>query len=189
MTHRSFLALAGTVVIGLLLFGGPVATFSVEAGEPGGYLSISELEGTIWVAKEPHRRVTISNDGDLQIKEGKNVYIRFLQKIDDILVFEIRWWNASATPPINVVEYGVLVQVEANIFEIVEADHLVNGAPDPGFVGIIGHGWFELNNTETAKLVQIGHLIDGSASAFTTLLDKTDSLPEVPVEQTYPRPN
>lgn len=187
MTNRLFPALPRTIVIGLMLFGASMSSPPVEAGARQGYLTISELESTIWVARDAHRRVTISNDGDLQIKEGKNLYIRFLQKVDDIVVFEIRWWNASASPPINVVEHGVMAQVENNVFEMVEADHMVNGLPDPTFVGIIGHGWFELIDHKSAKLVQLGRLVDGSASGFTTLLEKADALPEVPVEQTYPR--
>lgn len=58
--------------------------------------------------------------------------------------------------------------------------------PNIDFPGIIGRGTFELRGKNQAELIQIGHLIDGSASGFTTILERAEELPHVPVPQTYP---
>jgi hypothetical protein len=142
------------------------------------------LKGTIWVARAPHRRVTVTPDGDIEIKEGKDIYVRFLDQIDDIFVIEVRWWNVSAN--INVLEHGVLTRISPNIYRYIEADQHDLGFPRLDFPGIVGRGTFEIQGRNRARLIQIGHLIDGSASGFTTLLERTDELPEVPIAQTYP---
>jgi hypothetical protein len=147
-------------------------------------LAAEELKGTIWVGKEPHRRVTVSTDGDIEIKEGKDVYVRFVEKVDDIFVIEVRWWNVTAN--INVLEFGVLTQIAQNEYRYIEADQLSDGVVPSEFPGIVGRGTFELLEGDKAKLIQIGHLIDGSASGFTAILERADALPDVPVGQTFP---
>lgn len=147
-------------------------------------LSPDDLEGTIWVGEELHRRVTVSPCGDVSIKEGKDIYVHFTQRIDDIFVIEVNWWNEEAG--INVLEYGVLAQIAPNEYHYVEADHPEARRKRDEFPGIIGQGTFELVSEDRAKLIQVGNLIDGSASGFTTFLEPADELPEVPVEQTYP---
>jgi hypothetical protein len=166
----------------MIAVGGPIGAAS--ASDQDEILSPDDLEGTIWVGEELHRRVTVSPCGDVTIKEGKDIYLHFKQRVDDIFVIEVRWWNEEAG--INVLEYGVLSQIAPNEYHYVEADH-----PDPrrepdAFPGIVGQGTFELLADDRAKLIQVGNLIDGSASGFTTFLVPADELPHVPIEQTYP---
>lgn len=160
-----------------------VAAFGqrVGAGEGRGELA---LNGTIWVGKEPHRRVTVTTDGTIEIKEGKDIYVRFIEQVDDIFVIEVRWWNVAAG--INVLEHGVLTRISPNVYRYIEADQHLFGVPHGHFPGIVGRGTFELQGRNRAKLIQIGHLTDGSASGFTTVLERAESLPEVPLPQTYP---
>jgi len=47
-------------------------------------------------------------------------------------------------------------------------------------------GKIELLGEDKAELTQSGHLVDGSASGFTALLERSDTLPEVPIKQTFP---
>lgn len=148
------------------------------------YLSPSDLEGTIWFSKRPHRRVTVDLHGEVEIKEGKEIYVRFVDRIDDIFVIEVRWWNERVG--INVLEHGVLTRIEGNQYRYTEADHLDPDCEQPEFPGIVGRGTFELLSKRRAELIQVGHLIDGSASGFTTIVERVDELPEVPLDQTYP---
>lgn len=166
-----------------LLLHGAIAPMPARAGDKKDH-GERALKGTIWVGKEPHRRVTITTEGEIQIKEGKDIYLRFLEQVDEIYVIEVRWWNVSAG--INVLEHGVLTNISPGIYRYMEADHLVGGVPNLDFPGIVGRGTFELLGRNKAKLIQVGHLIDGSASAFTTVLERATSLPEVPIPQTYP---
>lgn len=162
-------------------------SLSAFAGGPGGKSGSQgkqDLEGTIWLAKDVHRRVSVTYDGQIEIKEGKDIYVHFIEKVDDIYVIEVRWWNVSAG--IHVLEYGVLTRISPNIYRYVEADHHNFGVPNFDFPGIIGRGTFELKGANAAELIQIGQLIDGSASGFTTLLEKVDEVPVVPIPQTYP---
>lgn len=158
---------------------------AASASTEGELLSPDDLEGSIWVGEELHRRVTVSPCGDVSIKEGKDIYVHFMERIDDIFVIEVRWWNEEAG--INVLEHGVLAQIAPNEYHYVEADHPDARRPRDEFPGIVGQGTFELLAEDEAKLIQVGNLIDGSASGFTTKLVPADELPDVPVEQTYPR--
>lgn len=153
---------------------------SVNAGGQGELA----LNGTIWVAMDTHRQVSVTADGDIEIKEGKDIYVHFVEKVDDIYVIEVRWWNESAG--LNVLEFGVLTRISPNVYRYIEADHHSFGVPAFNFPGIIGRGTFELRGRNKAELIQIGHLIDGSASGFTTVLERANELPYVPVPQTYP---
>lgn len=150
------------------------------------HLSPDDLEGTIWFSQQPHRRVTVTLHGDVAIKEGKEVYVWFKDRIDDIFIIEVRWWNEEAK--INVLEYGVLTGIEGNLYRYTEADHFAPDCDQPEFPGIIGRGTFELLSKKRAKLIQVGELVDGSASGFTTFVERVDTLPVAPVEQTYPLP-
>lgn len=145
-----------------------------------------ELEDTIWFSEEPHRRVTVDLHGNVDIKEGKDLYVHIKERIDDIFVIEIRWWNEAAN--INVLEHGILTHIEDNQYHYSEADHLDSECEQEEFPGVIGRGVFELFAEDRAKLIQIGHLIDGSASGFTTYVEQVDTPPEAPIEQTYPIP-
>ena len=79
----------------LLLFAVVVAAWGQTARTADGRGELA-LKDTIWVGKEQHRRVTVHFDGTIDIKEGKDIYVRFLDQIDDIFVIEVRWWNESA---------------------------------------------------------------------------------------------
>ena len=176
------------VIGGMVVLGGicdPTATSATEKQRDHPYLTAEDLEGTIWFSEQPHRRVSVSTCGDVEIKEGKEIYIHFKQRVDDIFVIEVRWWNDEVG--INVLEYGVLTQIEPNIYRYIEADHEDQRWRQDDFPGIVGRGTFELLSEDEAELIQIGHLIDGSASGFTTILERVDELPEAPLDQTYPR--
>ena len=140
------------------------------------------LANTIWEATDTHDRSTIAPDGTITVKEGKNIYVAFGDLIDGVYTIKIHWWNVEAG--VNVVEYAVLVPEEANVYDYAETHH----PADSGFPGIQGGGTFTLLDETTAELTQIGHLIDGSASAFMTRLTKVDAAPEIPIPQTYPKP-
>ena len=171
------------VFCALLIWGAAASVFGQPPGAGGGNGELA-LNGTIWVGKEPHRRVTVTTSGAIEIKDGKDIYVRFVEQVDDIFVIEVRWWNVSAN--INVLEYGVLTRISPNVYRYIEADQHNFGVPHGHFPGIIGRGTFELQGRNAAKLIQIGHLVDGSASGFTTMLERVDTLPDVPIPQTYP---
>jgi hypothetical protein len=181
MHHHTFRIT--TNAIGALLCACAAALAMGQPGNAAGQGEL-ELEGTNWLASETHRRVSVTTDGATEIKEGKDIYVRFLEKVDAIYVIEVRWWNESQG--INVLEHGVLTRVSPNIYRYIEADHYDFGLPNTDFPGIIGRGTFELRGKNHAELIQIGHLVDGSASGFTTILERAEELPEVPVPQTYP---
>jgi uncharacterized protein YdeI (BOF family) len=150
------------------------------------HVSPEDLEGTIWFSQQPHRRASVTLHGDIAVKEGKEVYVWFKDRIDDIFIIEIRWWNEEAK--INVLEYGVLTRSEGNQYRYTEADHFTPDCDQPDFPGIIGRGTFELLSKKRAELIQVGALTDGSASGFTTVVERVDTLPLAPIEQTYPLP-
>lgn len=150
------------------------------------HMTPDDLEGTIWFSEEPHRRVTVTFDGDIEVKEGKEIYVHFRERIDDIFVIDVRWWNEDAN--IHVLEHGVLTRIEGNQYRYTESDH--DASCDRGeFPGIIGRGTFELLSEGHAELIQIGHLIDGSASGFTAFVQRVDDFPPLPsIDLTYPQP-
>ena len=148
------------------------------------YLSPEDLEGTIWFSEQPHRRASVTLNGDVEVKEGKNLFVHFQDRIDDIFIIAVRWWNEAAN--INVLEYGLLTHIEGNQYSYTEADHTDPECDQAEFPGIVGRGTFELLSEDRAELIQVGHLIDGAASGFTTVVEKVDTLPVAPIEQTYP---
>lgn len=158
----------------LLLF-----VFVTSAGASGPEDS-GALKGTVWVAKKEHTRSTVDINGEVSVKEGKEIYVEFMEWIDGVYSIRIHWWNVSAG--INVMEYGVMVPHGDGVFEYNEALH----HEDSDFPGLQGRGRFKLLDDHTATLSQLGHLLDGSASAFVTTLHKTDTAPEIPIDLTYP---
>jgi|GEM_PF-1891137 len=163
----AFLALSSTVS-----FCSPVAAMTLE-----------DLKGTIWLADSTHHRATVDAGGKVLVKEGKEIYVQFLELVDEVLIAKIQWWNVSAK--INVVEYAVFSQVDEVTLTYTEATH----PPDSDFPGIEGSGTFEIDDDgdiPVAHFTQLGHLLDGSASGFATQLKKVDKVPDIPVSQTYP---
>jgi hypothetical protein len=156
---------------------GILLTASVHAAD---LYSEADLEGTVWNAEKPHSRTTVDIHGDLAIKEGKEIYVELVEFLAGVHTVRIHWWNLSKG--INVMEYAVMVRVGENLFEYSEAEH----PDDSGFPGIQGHGLFRLLDENTVELTQIGHLLDGSASAFVTTLHKVDAAPDVPIAKSYP---
>jgi hypothetical protein len=149
----------------------------VAAAEPH-----PELEGTIWFSQEPHSRVTVSNTGEVSLKEGKEIYLQFKKRYGNLYVVDIRWWNKSAG--LNVLEHALLTELEPGVYHYVEARHMGPGTEH--FPGIAGSGTFELLGEDRAELLQIGHLQNGNVSGFTTILQRVDQLPDPGLDQTYP---
>jgi hypothetical protein len=157
-----------------------VAVFVATAPSSAFAISPEELNGTVWLADSTHHRATVDFRGEVEVKEGKEIYVEFLDLVDEVLVARIHWWNVSAN--INVVEYAIFSQVDDDTYTYTEATH----PRDSGFPGIQGGGHFRLTEDATAQLTQLGTLLDGSASGFATQLRKVDKAPEVPIPQTYP---
>ena len=155
----------------------------VLTAQASDFVTQDALKGTIWVAQSPHDRTTVTPKGEITVKQGKEIYLEFLDLIDGVYTVKIHWWNVSHN--INVVEYAVMVPRSENLFVYSETEH----PEDSGFPGIQGHGSFRLIDYDTAELSQVGHLLDGSASAFITILKRADKRPEVPIPQTYPKPD
>ncbi|MEM8743024.1 MAG: hypothetical protein AAGF14_00140 [Pseudomonadota bacterium] len=163
------------LMFGLLVLAQPAASIAAEEIVPR-----DSLKGTIWQATDSHDRLTIDQRGKIERKEGKDIYIEFLDLADEVYAIKIHWWNVAAK--INVLEYAVLVPGTANNFSYTEALH----PPNSGFPGIQGHGTFRIIDQNSAELTQVGRLVDGSASAFVTTLKRVDKAPEISVPQTYP---
>lgn len=147
------------------------------------YVPYDSLAGTVWLSQKYHTRTTINTAGEAAYKEGKRIYLKFLEQTDGVYTVQVHWWNESAG--IHVVEYGVLVQAAENEYTYIEPEH----PEDSGFPGIAGYGTFELVDAETAEYSQLGRLADGSASGFVVKMKRVENAPEIPVPQTYPSPD
>jgi len=55
------------------------------------------------------------------------------------------------------------------------------------FPGVTGNGEFSLVSDTEMMFVQNGHLINGAAAGFSTLLKKVDQMPEISVPISYPK--
>lgn len=138
------------------------------------------LPGTVWLADATHDRTTIDRFGAVSIKTGKNIYLQIIDEDQGVFTVKIHWWNVEAN--INVVKFAVMIREAENFYRYVEVEH----PDDSAFPGIAAGGTFFFLSEWEASLSQIGRLLDGSASAFVTHLQKVDSVPEVPIQQTYP---
>lgn len=165
---------AFAVAMAAAMYATPHAAISAD------HVPYPSLAGTIWLSETTHTRTAISISGTLELKEGKNIYVKFLDLNDGVYTIQVHWWNEEKN--INAVEYGVLVQEEENVFSYIESDH----PEGSGFPGIAGYGTFELIDANTAEFSQLGRLADGSASAFVNRLKRVSEAPEVPIPQTYP---
>ncbi len=137
------------------------------------------LDGTIWCSPEEHARVAVDRFGSVDVKEGKDVCALFSSESGHY-VMKVIWWNASKA--IHVEEWGVASPVSETEMFFVETEH------DEGsdFPGVIGEGELNLVSDTEMTLVQLGQLVDGSAAAFSTSLEKVDQMPEIPVPVSYP---
>lgn len=174
-THRLYIVSSVGVLLTLLLL------LSIpQSAAASVFFEDKELVGTVWLADTTHDRTTVDRFGAVSIKTGKNIYLQFIDEDQGVLTVKIHWWNVEAK--VNVVEFAVMVREAENIYRYVEADH----PDDSSFPGIAAGGTFLLLSEWEANLSQIGRLIDGSASAFVTNLQKVDNVPDVPIQQTYP---
>ncbi len=154
-----------------------------------GYAGASEvrnpgfLKGTVWEAKDPHKRMSIGPDGKMKTAIGQKVYVEFLDYVEGVYAVKVHWWSVEDN--LNVVEYGVLVHELETTYAYIEADH----PKDSNFPGISGGGYFRVISGEDgskAEFSQIGRMLNGHASAFLNVLEKVERAPDVPVVQTYP---
>lgn len=167
----SLMALAALL---LTLFTQPQEAAAETMFEP------KDLVGTIWLAPEAHSRTTIDRFGKISLKTGKNIYVEFLSENQGVFSIKIHWWNVEAK--INVVEYAVMAHENENVYVYVEAEH----PDDSSFPGISAGGNFTLLSETEAEMTQIGRLLNGSASAFITRLEKVSAAPDIPIKQSYP---
>jgi hypothetical protein len=156
-------------------------SFAAAAAASSDFIPYDKLAGTIWMSESYHTRTAINIHGVIERKEGKEIYIQFLSPKNGVYPVKIHWWNEQHG--IDVVEYGVLVREAENTYAYTEADHPDNS----GFPGIAGSGTFRLLDASTARVSQLGRLLDGSAAAFVTRLHKVSKIPVVSVPQSYPR--
>lgn len=137
------------------------------------------LDGTIWCSPDEHARVAVDRFGSVDVKEGKDICALFASESDQY-VMKIIWWNSSKA--MHVEEWGVASPVSETQMLYAEAQH------DKGsdFPGVIGNGTFSLVSDTEMRIVQLGQLVNGSAAGFSTLLEKVDQMPEIPVPVSYP---
>jgi hypothetical protein len=167
----------------------PVATavaigalgFALTACGNGASLSVTNgaLSGTTWCSPQEHARVAVDRFGEVELKEGKDVCVVFAAEAD-LYVMKIIWWNVSNA--IHVEEWGVAGPISDTQLLYAETPH----DEESNFPGVIGEGELTLVSDSEMRLMQLGYLIDGSAAGFTTLLEKVDQLPEIPVPISYP---
>ncbi|WP_421723484.1 hypothetical protein [Bauldia sp.] len=165
-----------------LIAGLAAASFVTVPALADEIMPIEALEGTVWASQESHDRTAIDANGDISLKESKDIYVAFGDLIDGVYTIKINWWNVEAG--LNVVEYAVLLPESDNVYVYIETTH----PADSSFPGIQGGGAFRVLDEDTATLTQAGRLLDGSASAFVTKLTRVEAPPEVPLAQTYPKP-
>lgn len=137
------------------------------------------LDGTIWCSPSEHARGAVDRTGSVDVKEVKDLCAFFASESDHYVI-KIIWWNTSKD--IHVEEWEVASPVSETEMFYVEADH----AEGSDFPGVIENSELNLVSDTEMTLVQIGHLIDGSAAGFSTSLEKVDQFPEIPVPVSYP---
>ena len=139
-----------------------------------------ELDGTIWCSPEEHARVAVDRFGSVEVKEGKDVCALFYSE-SDLYVMKIIWWNV--TNAIHVEEWGVVSPVSETLMLYAETQH----DEESDFPGVIGNGELSLVSDTEMMFVQSGHLVNGAAAGFSTLLKQVDQMPEIPVPISYPK--
>ncbi len=149
---------------------------SGAAGEGG----VPDLDGTNWCAPETHSRVSVDRFGQVEVKQGKDICLSFTGE-SGYYIMKIVWWNLAKG--IHVEEWAtVAVAAARGQLHYVEADPL----GDPEFPGIVGSGVVSFTSDDKMRLSQVGHLSNGAAAAFVTVLAQVDELPEITIPITYP---
>ena len=141
------------------------------------------LKGTVWEAKQPHKRMSVGPEGNIVTAKGQKVYVEFLDFVDGVYAVKVHWWSVEDN--LNVIEYGVMVHEIETTYAYIEADH----PADSSFPGISGAGFFRVIGGESGKRAefsQMGKMLNGHASAFINVLEQVERAPDVPVKQTYP---
>lgn len=137
------------------------------------------LSGTTWCSPQEHTRVAVDRFGSIDVKEGKDICVLFAEE-SELYVMKVIWWNVSKG--VHVEEWGVAGPLSDTQLLFAETQH----EESPDFPGIIGEGELTLVSDTEMTIMQLGHLIDGSAAGFTTSLKKVDELPEIPIPLSYP---
>lgn len=141
------------------------------------------LKGTVWEAKQPHKRMSVGPQGQIVTAKGQRLYVEFLDFVEGVYAVKVHWWSVEDN--LNVVEYGVMVHEIETTYAYIEADH----PADSTFPGISGSGFFRVIDGESgnrAEFSQMGRMLNGHASAFINVLERVKRAPDVPVKQTYP---
>jgi hypothetical protein len=98
----------------------------------------------------------------------------------DHYVVTVTWWGVD----VHVQEWAVATITGPDRLDFIEAEQ-----PDENaFIGFVADGHIEIESDGAMTLHQFGHLDDGSAAAFAANLVEVDSLPEIPIDRTYPAP-
>jgi hypothetical protein len=138
------------------------------------------LVGTMWASEGAFDWTSVDAAGEITHRTSDGNYLEILDVNDGIYVFMLNWWNDEAE--LNVIEYGVMVPSRDNSYAIIEADDRSGG----GHSGIVGQGFFRILDRDTARLIQLGRLADGSAAAFSNVLNRVEAPPDVPLPENRP---
>lgn len=151
------------------------------AGAAGqGLFPDEDLVGTIWASQEPFGWTSVDHTGEISHQTSDGNYVEILDYNDGVYVFMVNWWNLEAG--LNVVEYGILVPSRDDSYVMLEAED----RQGVGHTGITGHGFFRIEDRNTARIIQVGRLADGGAGAFSNLLDRVEAPPNVPLPLSRP---
>lgn len=166
-------------VIGICFF---VLTMMINGGNAQSLTkSDDELVGTVWVTEGGFDSILISPSGVSEPNSTTNSVLRILETRGGGYTISFHWWSEQQNA--NVVEYGVMVQIEGDLYAYTEVDN----TDKEGFFGFSGNGYIKFDETkEMLTYSQLGIRADGSSFAFRTTMKKTDNPPEPPMPATYP---
>ena len=165
----------GTIIGGVVL----ASIVSLAAASAQEIYPDDQLVGTMWSSQEPYGWTSVTHEGEITERTTDGNFLEILDYNDGVYVFMLNWWNEEAG--LDVVEYGVLVSNGDNSFVIIEADDRTG---DHG--GIVGEGYFQISDRNTAQLIQLGFTADGSAAAFSSTVTRVEAPANVPLPQSPP---